>query len=63
MLPVPWGVRVRVRVGEPIARHTDEDRAALIEHVRGEIAGTLARWRDAPAPPSEGQHDRLRGAP
>jgi 1-acyl-sn-glycerol-3-phosphate acyltransferase len=43
--PVPWGVRVHVRVGEPIVRRPDEDRAALVERVRGEMAATLARWR------------------
>lgn len=56
MLPVPWGVRVRVRIGEPIARRPGEDREALVERVREEIAATLARWRGerpaaaAPAP-------------
>jgi 1-acyl-sn-glycerol-3-phosphate acyltransferase len=44
-LPVPWGVRVRVHIGAPIARHPDEDRSALIERVRDEIAATLDRWR------------------
>ena len=47
--PVPWGVRVRVHIGEPIARRPDEDRAALIEQVRGEIAAALDRWRDGTA--------------
>jgi 1-acyl-sn-glycerol-3-phosphate acyltransferase len=45
MLPVPWGVRVRVRIGEPIARARDENRAALIARVREEIGVTLGRWR------------------
>jgi 1-acyl-sn-glycerol-3-phosphate acyltransferase len=44
-LPVPWGVRVRVHIGAPIARRPDEDRAALIERVHDEIAATLERWR------------------
>jgi 1-acyl-sn-glycerol-3-phosphate acyltransferase len=52
MLPVPWGVRVRVRIGEPIARRADEDPAALVERIRNEIAVTLARWR-VPSPPPE----------
>jgi len=45
-LPVPFGTRVRVRLGAPIPRRADEDRDALIEQVRGEIAATLDRWRD-----------------
>jgi hypothetical protein len=44
-LPVPFGTRVRVWLGPPIARHPDEDRAALVERVRDEIATTLGRWR------------------
>jgi 1-acyl-sn-glycerol-3-phosphate acyltransferase len=44
-LPVPWGVRVRVALGEPIARRPDEDREAVIARVRAELDATLARWR------------------
>jgi 1-acyl-sn-glycerol-3-phosphate acyltransferase len=57
-LPVPWGVRVHVHLGEPIARRPDEDREALIARVRDEIAGTLARWRgaDEPARPARAEH-------
>jgi 1-acyl-sn-glycerol-3-phosphate acyltransferase len=50
--PVPWGVRVRVHIGEPIARRADEDRAALIDQVRGEIAAALDRWRVGTARPA-----------
>jgi 1-acyl-sn-glycerol-3-phosphate acyltransferase len=46
-LPVPWGLRLRVRIGEPIARRPGEDREALVAGVREEIAVTLARWRAA----------------
>jgi len=45
MLPVPWGVRIRVGIGEPTARAGGEDRAALIARVRDEIGETLDRWR------------------
>jgi 1-acyl-sn-glycerol-3-phosphate acyltransferase len=45
MLPVPWGVRVRVGIGEPIARRPGEEPDALLARVRNDIAETLARWR------------------
>jgi len=48
-LPVPFGTRVRVRLGTPIPRRPDEDRRALLEHVHGEIAATLDRWRTEPS--------------
>jgi len=48
--PVPWGTRIRVYVGKPIARHANEDRRALVDHVHDEIDAVLTRWR----------HDRSR---
>jgi len=48
-LPVPFGTRVRVCVGAPIPRTPGENPEALLERVRGEIAGTLERWRARPA--------------
>lgn len=47
LLPVPFGTRVRVRIGAPIARAPNEDRAGLLARVREEIAGTLDGWRKA----------------
>src|SRR5690606_30908535 len=44
LLPVPFGTRVRVRFGAPLAREGASD-AELIERARGEIEATLARWR------------------
>ncbi len=46
-LPVPFGTRVRVHIGAPIGRTPGEDRTALLERVRTEIADSLARWRAA----------------
>jgi 1-acyl-sn-glycerol-3-phosphate acyltransferase len=48
-LPVPFGTRVRVYIGNPIARVPGEDPRALLARVRDDIAAALARWRDAPA--------------
>ena len=48
-LPVPWGVRVNVYIGAPIARQPGEDHMALIERVRVEIQAALDRWRAAEA--------------
>jgi 1-acyl-sn-glycerol-3-phosphate acyltransferase len=45
LMPVPYGTRVRVRIGAPIAREPDEDRQALLDGARAEIERTLARWR------------------
>ena len=61
MLPVPWGVRVRVHVGAPIPRHPDEDPLAIIERARTEIETVLTRWRngtaaEAAAPASDRSH-------
>jgi len=48
-LPVPWGVRVRVWIGDPIARRPGEDPRALLDEAHAQIAATLARWRGTPA--------------
>jgi 1-acyl-sn-glycerol-3-phosphate acyltransferase len=48
LLPVPSGVRVRVRFGDPIERGTTPA-PAILERARDEIEQTLARWRSKPA--------------
>ncbi len=45
LFPVPFGTRIRVRIGEPIARHSDEDPAALLHDVHQQIEKTLSGWR------------------
>jgi 1-acyl-sn-glycerol-3-phosphate acyltransferase len=46
--PIPFGIRVRVRFGDPLPRHPDEDRRKVLETIRDEIAATLEEWRTAP---------------
>ncbi len=48
LLPVPFGVRIRVRLGDPIPRGPGEDRSAILEAARAEIERTLRRWRSQP---------------
>jgi 1-acyl-sn-glycerol-3-phosphate acyltransferase len=49
MFPVPWGVRVRVRVGEPLARRAG-DTDDILRRVRDEMEATLSRWRGEASP-------------
>lgn len=52
LLPVPFGTRVRVRIGDPIPRTPGEDRDGLLRRVEEEIRATLERWRGvAPSDP------------
>ena len=44
-LPIPFGVRVRVHIGDPIRRRPDEDHAELLDRVHDEIAAALAVMR------------------
>jgi 1-acyl-sn-glycerol-3-phosphate acyltransferase len=45
LMPIPYGTRVRVRVGAPIARRRDEDRSGLLAEARAQIEKALADWR------------------
>jgi 1-acyl-sn-glycerol-3-phosphate acyltransferase len=45
LTPVPWGVRVRVHLGAPIARDPGLAGSAILERAQEEIAATLRRWR------------------
>ena len=55
-LPVPWGVRVYVRLGPPIARRPGDDPAALLDRVHDEMAATLARRRATSGAPCADAH-------
>lgn len=48
LFPVPFGTRIRIRFGDPIAR-TLGDEGALGETVRRWIETTLGEWQAAPA--------------
>jgi 1-acyl-sn-glycerol-3-phosphate acyltransferase len=45
LMPVPFGVRIRVRFGRPIPRGPENDGAGIFELARTEIEQTLRRWR------------------
>jgi 1-acyl-sn-glycerol-3-phosphate acyltransferase len=45
LLPVPFGTRIRVHIGDPIRRPVDEDPTALVGEVREQIEKKLLAWR------------------
>jgi 1-acyl-sn-glycerol-3-phosphate acyltransferase len=48
-LPIPFGVRVLVRIGDPIPRLPGEDHARLLAQAHHEITANLAAMRGEPA--------------
>ena len=44
LLPVPFGTRIRVRIGPPIPRRAEEDRHALLGEARQWIEKALAAY-------------------
>ena len=60
MTPVPFGTRVRIRFGQPIARRPD-DAGDVLAAARRQIADTMDRWKvDRP---SSGRSDQLEDEP
>jgi 1-acyl-sn-glycerol-3-phosphate acyltransferase len=47
LLPVPFGTRVRVHIGAPMARSGADDGDELLRRAEEDIRATLARWRAA----------------
>jgi len=45
LFPVPFGTKIHVRIGDPVARRDDEDPSTILQGVRKEIEETLERWR------------------
>lgn len=45
MRPIPWGVRIRCWIGDPIERHPGEDAHALVAEVERRIRAAMARFR------------------
>ena len=48
-LPVPFGVRLRMRIGDPIPRTADEDREAIVAQARAFADEALTEWRGVEA--------------
>ena len=44
-LPVPFGTRLRMRIGDPISRTEGEDREAIIDQARIFVDSALTEWR------------------
>ena len=53
LLPVPFGVRIRIRFADPVARG-DLEESAILDHAREEITSTLERWRNEAKEPIAG---------
>lgn len=47
MFPIPYGTPVRVSIGEPIERATDEDPTEILDICRSHAVETLAEWASA----------------
>jgi 1-acyl-sn-glycerol-3-phosphate acyltransferase len=47
MFPIPFGSKVRIRFGEPIARAVGESPVDVLERCQAWIEGTLVEWRTA----------------
>jgi len=50
LFPIPYGTRIRVRIGPPIERHAGEDRHALLHETRAQIEKALEGWRAETSP-------------
>lgn len=53
LLPVPFGTRVRVRIGDPIERSGTIDDAQVVRLAETQIRATLAEWRGEPEAPDQ----------
>ena len=45
LFPVPFGIHIRVRIGDPIERRPGEDPKAILREAREAIQDTLEQWR------------------
>jgi 1-acyl-sn-glycerol-3-phosphate acyltransferase len=48
-LPVPFGTRLKMRIGDPIPRAEGEDRDAIIDQARVFVDTALTEWRGVEA--------------
>jgi 1-acyl-sn-glycerol-3-phosphate acyltransferase len=49
MLPIPFGIRLRCWIGDPIERRPGEDPYAVVAEIEAQIRAALARFRGDPA--------------
>ena len=50
--PVPFGIHLRMWIGDPIERRPDEDRPAILAHAEQEVRRTLERFRAEESAPN-----------
>ena len=58
MLPIPWGIRLRAWIGDPIERRPDEDPYAVAAELERQIRG--APWRASGGEPAPRARRRRR---
>jgi 1-acyl-sn-glycerol-3-phosphate acyltransferase len=66
MMPIPWGIRLRCWIGDPIERRPGEDPYAVAAEIERQIRTAMARFRgEAPQAPvrSAEAHPPMRGSP
>lgn len=56
LFPLPWGLRLKVWIGDPIERCPDDDPHAIVEECERRIRDALGRMRGVPLPPPEPMH-------
>ena len=45
LLPAAWGTRIKVKIGDPIARNVGQDAGEVLDRCRIFISEALLEWR------------------